>query len=149
MFAIDVKDLAPRVTCPTIVFHSRGDQLIFFDQGRKLAALIPQARFVPLESKNHVPFRDEPAWQVLVAELRSFLDQDAGRDAQPPMKGLTSRQLDVLRGVARGLTDKEIASELSLSPRTVEMHVARMLDALGCANRAEAVRKAAALGLLD
>jgi DNA-binding NarL/FixJ family response regulator len=65
------------------------------------------------------------------------------------MKGLTSRQLDVLRGVARGLTDKEIASELSLSPRTVEMHVARMLDALGCANRAEAVRKAAALGLLD
>ena len=53
------------------------------------------------------------------------------------------------RRVARGLTDKEIASELSLSPRTVEMHVSRALAALESANRAEAVRKAAALGLLD
>ena len=68
--------------------------------------------------------------------------------APSPAKELTSRQLDVLRGVARGLTDKEIASELSLSPRTVEMHVARALAALECANRAEAVRKAVALGLL-
>jgi pimeloyl-ACP methyl ester carboxylesterase/DNA-binding CsgD family transcriptional regulator len=149
MFALDVKDLAPRVSCPTIAFHSRGDQLIFFEQGRKLAALIPGARFVPLESKNHVPFREEPAWQTVVAALRSFLDEDTGKRSTPPAKALTSRQLDVLRGVARGLTDKEIASELSLSPRTVEMHVARALDALDCANRAEAVHKASALGLLD
>jgi pimeloyl-ACP methyl ester carboxylesterase/DNA-binding CsgD family transcriptional regulator len=149
MFALDVKDLAPRVSCPTIAFHSRGDQLIFFDQGRKLAALIPGARFVPLESKNHLPFREEPAWQTLVAALRPFLDEDAGARSPSPAKDLTSRQLDVLRGVARGLTDKEIASELSLSPRTVEMHVARALAALDSANRAEAVRKAVALGLLD
>jgi pimeloyl-ACP methyl ester carboxylesterase/DNA-binding CsgD family transcriptional regulator len=148
MFALDVKELAPRVLCPTIAFHSRGDQLIFFEQGRKLAALIPGARFVPLESKNHVPFREEPAWQALAAALRSFLEEDGVR-ATSPAKELTSRQLDVLRGVARGLTDKEIANELSLSPRTVEMHVARTLAALECANRAEAVRKAAALGLLD
>jgi pimeloyl-ACP methyl ester carboxylesterase/DNA-binding CsgD family transcriptional regulator len=149
MFALDVKELAARVSCPTIAFHSRGDQLIFFEQGRKLAALIPGARFVPLESKNHVPFRDEPAWAALVAALRPFLDEDAGARAPAAPKELTSRQLDVLRGVARGLTDKEIAGELSLSPRTVEMHVARTLAALDCANRAEAVRKAAALGLLD
>jgi len=149
MFAFDVTGLAPLVSCPTIAFHSRGDQLIFFEQGRRLAALIPEARLVPLESKNHVPFREEPAWQVLVATLRSFLDQEAGTDPPLPMKALTSRQRDVLRGVARGLTDKEIASELSLSHRTVEMHVARTLAALGCANRAEAVRKGVALGLLD
>jgi pimeloyl-ACP methyl ester carboxylesterase/DNA-binding CsgD family transcriptional regulator len=150
MFAFDVKDLAPRVSCPTLAFHSRGDQLVLLEQGRKLAALIPGARFVPLDSKNHVPFREEPAWQVLVAALRSFLDEDGGRTlATAPAKALTSRQLHVLRHVARGLTDKEIAHELSLSPRTVEMHVARTLAALACANRAEAVRKAAALGLLD
>ena len=148
MFALDVKDLAPRVSCPTIAFHSRGDQLIFFEQGRKLAALIPGARLVPLESKNHVPFREEPAWQALVVALRSFLDEDAGARAPGPEKELTPRQLDVLRGVARGLTDKEIASELSLSPRTVEMHVARALAALDSANRAEAVHKAEVLGLL-
>jgi DNA-binding NarL/FixJ family response regulator len=62
---------------------------------------------------------------------------------------LTSRQIDVVRGVARGLTDKEIARELSLSPRTVEMHVARVLAALECANRAQAVGKAKGLGILD
>jgi pimeloyl-ACP methyl ester carboxylesterase len=149
MFALDVKDLAPRVSCPTIAFHSRGDQLIFFEQGRKLAALIPGARFVPLESKNHMPFREEPAWQALAVALNSFLDEEAAARAPAPAKALTPRQLEVLRAVARGLTDKEIASELSLSPRTVEMHVARALAALDCANRAEAVRKAAALGVLD
>lgn len=149
MFAFDVTDLAPRVSCPTIVFHSRGDQLTAFDQGRKLAALIPGARFVPLDSRNHLPFREEPAWQVLVAALRLFLDADAGARPPSPAKQLTPRQREVLRGVARGLTDKEIARELSLSPRTVEMHVARMLAVLDGTNRAEAVAKAAALGLLD
>ena len=149
MFALDVKALAPRVSCPTIAFHSRNDQLVFLEQGRKLAALIPGARFVPLESKNHVPFRDEPAWQTLATALRSFLEEDGGGRALAPAKELTPRQLDVLRGVARGLTDKEIASELSLSPRTVEMHVARILAALACANRAQAVGKAKGLGLLD
>jgi len=147
MFALDVKDVAPRVACPTLVFHSRGDQLIFFEQGRKLAALIPGARFIPLDSKNHVPFAEEPAWQTFVAEARRFLAAEgAGAGAAP---ALTSRQLDVLRGVARGLTDKEIARELSLSPRTVEMHVARALAALACANRAQAVGKAKGLGILD
>jgi pimeloyl-ACP methyl ester carboxylesterase len=149
MFALDVKGLASRVSCPTIAFHSRGDQLIYFEQGRKLAALIPGARFVPLESKNHMPFREEPAWQALVVALNAFLDEEAGARARSQAKALTPRQLEVLRAVARGLTDKEIASELSLSPRTVEMHVARALAALDCANRAEAVRKAAALGYLD
>ena len=147
MFALDVKDLAPRVSCPTMAFHSRGDQLIFFEQGRKLAALIPGARFVPLDSKNHFPFREEPGWGALVAALRAFLDEDAGE--RVPSKELTARQLDVLRRVARGLTDKEIAKELSLSPRTVEMHVAHTLEALDCANRAEAVHVAASRGLLD
>jgi DNA-binding CsgD family transcriptional regulator len=149
MFAFDVTDLAPRVSCPTIVFHSRGDQLTAFAQGRKLAALIPEARFVPLDSGNHLPFREESAWRVLVTTLRPFVDADTGGRAPSPVKQLTPRQLDVLRGIARGLTDKEIAKELSLSPRTVEMHVARTLAALDGTNRAEAVAKAAALGLLD
>jgi pimeloyl-ACP methyl ester carboxylesterase/DNA-binding CsgD family transcriptional regulator len=151
MFALDVKDVAPRVACPTLVFHSRGDQLIFFEQGRKLAASIPGARFVPLESQNHVPFAEEPAWQTFVAEARPFLAAEgvgAGAAARPA-PALTSRQLDVLRGIARGLTDKEIARELSLSPRTVEMHVARVLAALECANRAQAVGKAKELRILD
>jgi len=147
MFALDVKEIAPRVACPTLVFHSRGDQLILFEQGRKLAALIPGSRFVPLESKNHVPVADEPAWRTFVEEVRPFLAAEGAAAVSAP--ALTSRQIDVLRGVARGLTDKEIARELSLSPRTVEMHVGRALAALECANRAQAVGKAKGLGILD
>lgn len=144
-----MKTLAPRVSCPTIAFHSRGDQLVFLEQGRTLAALIPGARFMPLDSKNHVPFREEPAWHALATDMRAFLDEEGGVPAPALAKELTPRQLDVLRGVARGLTDKEIASALSISPRTVEMHVARILAAVACANRAEAVGKATALGLLN
>ena len=62
---------------------------------------------------------------------------------------LTPRQGEVLRHVARGLTDKQIARTLDLSPRTVEMHVARALDALGCHTRAEAVHLATQRGWLD
>jgi DNA-binding NarL/FixJ family response regulator len=63
--------------------------------------------------------------------------------------GLTARQLQVLGEISRGRTDKEIARALRLSPRTVEMHVAHALAALDCRSRAEAVRKAGELGVLD
>jgi DNA-binding CsgD family transcriptional regulator len=56
------------------------------------------------------------------------------------------RAADVLRGLARGLTSKEIASELGLSTRTVEMHVARLLDRLDCRTRTEAVKIAVQKG---
>ncbi len=64
------------------------------------------------------------------------------------MGGLTQRQLEVLAGISKGLTDKEIARSLRLSPRTVEMHVARTLAALDCRTRAQAVRKAVENGVL-
>ncbi len=63
--------------------------------------------------------------------------------------GLTRRQMEVLRLVALGRTNPEIARELFLSPRTVDMHVSNILSRLDCRSRAEAVRKAGELGLLD
>lgn len=62
--------------------------------------------------------------------------------------GLTKRQLEVLRLVAQGLSNQEIADELILSPRTVEMHVGNILNQLTCRSRAEAVAKAGELNLL-
>ena len=59
MFNIGVKAQARQVRCPTLVFHARGDRLIYFDQGRKLAGLIPGARLVPFDGDNHVPFVGE------------------------------------------------------------------------------------------
>jgi DNA-binding CsgD family transcriptional regulator len=69
-------------------------------------------------------------------------------DERQLQAGLTPRQLQILALVARGLTDKTIARDLKLSPRTVEMHVARLLATLGCRTRAEAVRRGSELGLI-
>jgi DNA-binding NarL/FixJ family response regulator len=55
---------------------------------------------------------------------------------------LTQRQLDVLGLVSSGLSNKEAAQRLNLSARTVEMHVARILERLNCRTRSEAIRKA-------
>ncbi|HMB71443.1 MAG TPA: response regulator transcription factor, partial [bacterium] len=62
--------------------------------------------------------------------------------------GLTRRQAEIVRLIADGLTNKEIATKLFLSPRTVDMHVRNTLDRLDCRSRTEAARKAAELGLL-
>jgi len=68
-----VTDVAGRVAAPTLVLHATGDAAVPFDQGRELAALVPNARFVPLESRNHILLADEPAWPRFVEEVRAFL----------------------------------------------------------------------------
>ena len=70
---MDVTELARQVRVPTLVLHARGDARVPFDEGRRLAALIPGARFVPLDSDNHVLLDSEPAWPHFLAELRGFL----------------------------------------------------------------------------
>jgi DNA-binding NarL/FixJ family response regulator len=143
--SIDVRDLAAKVRCPTLVLHTKGNQMIHFAQGRRLAALIPGARFVPLESNNNMLLQGEAAWAPFVMAVRDFMGVPAATRAEHPV--LTPRQLESLRGVAGGKTDKQIARELSVSPRTIEMHVAGALKALGCKTRAEAAHRAAQLRL--
>ncbi len=74
---VDILDLLPKVTAPTLVLHSTHDNAVPFDEGRRLAALIPHARFVALESQNHVPMPDEPAWPQFLAEIETFLAEPA------------------------------------------------------------------------
>jgi len=70
---IDVTELLAKVTVPTLVMHSRHDNVAPFDQGRLIASSIPGARLVSLESDNHVPLQGEPAWDRMVREVLSFL----------------------------------------------------------------------------
>ena len=72
---IDIVDLLSKVSVPTIVFHCIHDKLVPFDQGRRLAASIPNAGFVPLDSENHVLLADEPAWAKFVGEMEAFLSE--------------------------------------------------------------------------
>jgi DNA-binding NarL/FixJ family response regulator len=62
--------------------------------------------------------------------------------------GLSRRELEVLRLVAVGRTNREIAQDLFLSPRTIDMHVRNVLTKLGCRSRTDATRRAGELGLL-
>lgn len=71
---IDVTDTAPKVRASTLVLHARDDQRPPFAEGRLLASLIPNSRFVALESDNHILLADEPAWQVFLTEVNAFLD---------------------------------------------------------------------------
>ena len=63
-------------------------------------------------------------------------------------RGLTRRELEVIRYIANGLTSRQIGEVLFISPRTVEMHVGSALTKLDCRTRAEAVQRVATLGLL-
>jgi pimeloyl-ACP methyl ester carboxylesterase len=70
---INVRALLGSISVPTIVFHSDGDRAVPPDEGRMLAAEIPNAKFVPLPSANHLLLADEPAWKIFVQELGAFL----------------------------------------------------------------------------
>jgi pimeloyl-ACP methyl ester carboxylesterase len=70
---IDVIDLLPKVSAPTLVLHCRHDNLVPFEEGRRIATLIPNAKFVALESENHVPHSFEPAWPRFLEAVESFL----------------------------------------------------------------------------
>lgn len=70
---IDVRHLLRKVQVPTLVMHCRGDEVIPFEAGRMLARHIPGAKFVALDSPNHLVLADEPAWPTVVAQIRQFL----------------------------------------------------------------------------
>ena len=70
---VDVTDLLSKVTVPTLVMHARGDARVPFDSGRRLAAGIPGARFVPLQSDNHLILEDEPAYARFIEEITTFV----------------------------------------------------------------------------
>ena len=70
---IDIREILPQVRVPTIVFHCERDRVVPFEDGRRMAAAISGARFVPLPSGNHLVLADEPAWKMFLEELGGFL----------------------------------------------------------------------------
>jgi pimeloyl-ACP methyl ester carboxylesterase len=70
---VNVSELAKQITQPTLVLHAKDELRIPFEEGRLLASLIPNARLVPLDSKNHILLEFEPAWQQFLKEIDAFL----------------------------------------------------------------------------
>jgi len=70
----DVADILQSVRTPTLVIHAISDAVQPVEQGRVLASEIPGARYVSLESRNHVPLPQEDTWTQMMHEVRLFLD---------------------------------------------------------------------------
>jgi pimeloyl-ACP methyl ester carboxylesterase/DNA-binding CsgD family transcriptional regulator len=143
--ADDLTPLLAEVAAPALVVHSRHDQVSPFEEARLLAAGIPGARLLPLESRDHALLAHEPAWPVFLREVRAFLGEPAAR-AVHPREPLTAREVDVLELVADGLHNDEIADRLGLSPRTVERHLANSYAKLELSGRSARAAAAAFIG---
>ncbi len=148
---VDVREVARQVSCPTLVLHSREDRRVPFEKGRLLAALVPGARFVPLESRNHILLESEPAWGEFIANLRAFLPEAAPTIEAGSLHGmlaeLTARELELLELIAEGLDNREIAERLFLSDKTVRNHVTSLFAKLDVQTRAQAIVRARDAGL--
>ena len=91
----DITHLLAQVRVPTLILHCRGDRRVPFDQGRELAATIPGARLVTLESNNHLFLAHEPAAEVFFREVAQFLGD------QPPTLWKRAAQAARLQAAAQ------------------------------------------------
>ena len=141
----DARPFLPHVTMPALVLHRRGDRAVPISRGRELAALLPNARFIALTGDSHLPHIDDQ--REVQRALAGFLDDAAPIDANGDSP-LTHREAEVLRLVAVGLSNREIASSLVLSEHTVHRHVANILRKLTQSSRAAAAAQATRAGYI-
>lgn len=137
---IDVTDLLPKVSAPTLVLHARQDEIVPLSEGVLLASGIPDATFVQLESRNHILLEDEPAWSRFKDEVLAFTGVSAsGKTEDPIFDSLSSREREILIHVAQGYTNAQIGDTLFISEKTVRNHITRIFGKLGVRSRAQAI----------
>lgn len=150
-WSVDVREAASHIRCPVLVVHPERDAVVPIEEGRLLASLIPDARFVPLDSDNHLLLAEEPAWPRLFGEVRRFLAEPdraiARSNAGLPLAALTARERAVLERIAAGLDNAQIAASLQLSEKTVRNHITRVFDKIRVEHRYQAIVLAREAGL--
>jgi pimeloyl-ACP methyl ester carboxylesterase len=94
---IDISDTVRRVTKPALILHARHDRGVPYEEGRRLASLLPDARLVTLDSDNHILQEGEPAWEEFLSQVRAFLGDDAAAPAAAgDLSELSDRAREVL-----------------------------------------------------
>ena len=149
-WSADVREAARRLKCPVLAIHAERDCAVPIAEGRLLASLIPDCRFLQIDSQNHMPLPDEPEWPQLVAEIQSFLakpDAVTSKRRDLPLDELTGRERSVLEAIADGLDNSEIASALGLSEKTVRNNITRVFDKIQVQHRYQAIVRARDAGL--
>jgi DNA-binding NarL/FixJ family response regulator len=138
-YAVEHQDQIERLS---LVLHAREDSIIPFVEGRLVASMIPDASFVPLESRNHLLLEGEAAWGQFVEAVDGFLfagpAQPSTRSLQT-LGDLSARENEVLELVARGFNNTAIGTALGISERTARNHFSAILSKLGLNSRAQAI----------
>jgi len=135
---VDVTGLLSRITVPTLVMHARNDEVCSYAEGVRMAAEIPGASFVELDSSNHVLLPGEPAWDAFRRALLEFTGQPVD-DQQAASLQLTRREQQILTLLREGLSNSGIAGQLDISEKTVRNHLTRLYRKLGVRSRTEAI----------
>jgi pimeloyl-ACP methyl ester carboxylesterase/DNA-binding CsgD family transcriptional regulator len=136
---VDVRDELHKVKTPTLVMHACGDEVQPIEEGRLLAAGIPGAEFVELDSRNHVLLEHEPAWRRFCEAVLDFTQAKRALSEDPAFQALSARERQILTLIADGLSNAEIAERLVISEKTVRNHTSNVFDKLGVWTRAQAI----------
>lgn len=146
----DVTGILGRLAVPTTVVTGSGDPVVPPARAHELARAIPGARLVTLPGRSHDPFiRDDGAVaEAILAAVEGRPVSPAASPRPAPAPELTARETDVLRCLARGIANKEIATELAVSEATVERHLTNVYRKLGATGRSDALVRAVGLGLV-
>ncbi len=151
IYATDVRDDLPRVGVPALVVHREHDRAMRLRGAREVAALLPGAELVTLPGDAHLPWHGDG--DAVLRAVAAFVGITAPPvpvnepDARA-LDELSARETEVLKLVAQGLGDAQIAELLVISPHTVHRHVANILTKMRLPTRAAAAARAARTGLL-
>lgn len=133
---IDASSYLPLVTAPTLVFHSRGDCRIPFEEGRYMAKNIKNALFEAIDSYCHTPLQGDPAFGPVLDTLNNFIRPVSTAE---DIFNLSKRERQVLELIATGLNNSQIATSLSIAPKTVRNHITAIFDKIDVESRAQAI----------
>ena len=139
----DLTELLPKVHSPVLLLHRRGDRVTPIAAGRAMGALLSDSRFLELEGDIASPYFGDTSF---VQDVRQFLD-DGPRVAANARTDMTRRETEVLRLIAAGNSNRQIAEDLCISINTADRHVSNILTKIAASNRAEAASYAVRSGI--
>ena len=143
---IDVREVLPDIAVPTLVMHRTYDMLIPVECARYTAARITGARYVEQPGEDHMYWLGDQ--DSTLSAIRQFLAatpdgapiaalRQSRRRPAAGRESLTEAELDVIRLVTEGMTNRQIAARLYLSPRTIQTHVSHIMRKLDLDRRSE------------